>query len=76
MSEMNAEETDSDIHGTKNAKNKKVEFRFRTTSSEYGKYSPNVHTMPCYFYPINGQFTQHLGRCGMYRNHSLNTSSR
>ncbi|TGZ64025.1 hypothetical protein CRM22_006570 [Opisthorchis felineus] len=46
---------------------------YMTTNSEYGKYCPNVHTMPGYFYPLQGAFTQHLGKCGMYRNHSLNT---
>lgn len=69
-------------------RNDRVDYRFKTTNGEYGKYSPNIHTMACYFYPLNGQFTevaaeyvmifisnQHLGKCGMYRNHSFNTSS-
>uniref|UniRef100_A0A5K4F8I0 Ovule protein n=1 Tax=Schistosoma mansoni TaxID=6183 RepID=A0A5K4F8I0_SCHMA len=47
---------------------------FKTTSSDYGKFAPNVHTMPNVYFPLKGDFSQHLGKCGMYRNHSLNTS--
>ncbi|KAG8575765.1 hypothetical protein GDO81_009666 [Engystomops pustulosus] len=47
---------------------------FRTTSSEYGAMRPSYEMAPCYHYPVSQQFSQHLGTCGMYRNHSLNTA--
>ncbi|KAI0231969.1 hypothetical protein LSAT2_017680 [Lamellibrachia satsuma] len=45
---------------------------YRTTSSDYGARTPTVHTMPTKFYPMSQEFSGHLGKCGMYRNHSLN----
>nr|CAX73860.1 hypotheticial protein [Schistosoma japonicum] len=47
---------------------------FKTTSSDYGLFAPNTHTMANYYYPLKGEFSHHLGKCGMYRNHSFNTS--
>ncbi|XP_056428345.1 piercer of microtubule wall 2 protein isoform X2 [Hyla sarda] len=46
---------------------------FRTTSSEYGAIRPSYEMAPCYHYPVSQQFSEHLGTCGMYRNHSFNT---
>ena len=40
----------------------------------YGSTSPNVHTVPTKFKPRTQQFSSHLASCGMYRNHSFNTS--
>ena len=34
---------------------------------------PSVHTMPKSFHAKSQQFTSHLGKCGMYKNNSLNT---
>ena len=48
---------------------------YRTTASDYGRLAPNVHTMPTVFYSRTQSFTNHLGPCGMYRNHSLNTGN-
>ncbi|MEE6503003.1 hypothetical protein FKM82_004707 [Ascaphus truei] len=46
---------------------------FKTTSAEYGALRPSYEMAPCSFHPMSQQFSQHLGICGMYRNHSLNT---
>ena len=45
---------------------------FQTTSQEYGKYQPNVHTMPYSYHGINTKFTALKTVQGNYRNHSLN----
>ncbi|OCT89562.1 hypothetical protein XELAEV_18018184mg [Xenopus laevis] len=39
---------------------------FKTSSSEY-------EMAPCSHHPVSQRFSQHLGQCGMYRNHSFNT---
>ncbi|KAG9489384.1 hypothetical protein GDO78_005393 [Eleutherodactylus coqui] len=46
---------------------------FRTTSSQYGALRPSYEMAPCVYHPVSQQFSEHLGICGMYRNHSLNT---
>ncbi|XP_067684184.1 piercer of microtubule wall 1 protein-like [Haliotis asinina] len=46
---------------------------YKTTSAEYGSRAPTVHTMPTCFHAKSQQFSEKLGVCGMYRNHSLNT---
>lgn len=46
---------------------------YRSTSMDYGWYSPTIHTVPTCFYPRTGNFTTTLSRAGMYRNCSLNT---
>ncbi|XP_069101403.1 piercer of microtubule wall 1 protein-like [Argopecten irradians] len=46
---------------------------YRTTSALYGAKPPSVHTMTTSFYCRSQKFSEHLGKCGMYRNHSLNT---
>ncbi|XP_032239910.2 piercer of microtubule wall 1 protein isoform X1 [Nematostella vectensis] len=48
---------------------------YMTSSQEYGNRRPTVHTMPTSFHAKCQKFTDHLGKCGMYRNHSLNTAS-
>ncbi|XP_066541143.1 piercer of microtubule wall 2 protein isoform X2 [Hoplias malabaricus] len=47
---------------------------YRTTASEYGLHPPSFESSPCSYIPMSQAFSQHLGMCGMYRNHSLNTS--
>ncbi|XP_070508996.1 piercer of microtubule wall 2 protein [Chironomus tepperi] len=47
---------------------------YRTTSSDYGYYTPAPHTVPSRYFPLNQQFSSHLAATGMYRNYSLNTS--
>eukprot|EP00794_Sanderia_malayensis_P005976 gene5976-6672_t len=47
---------------------------YMTTNKDYGSRAPNVHTMPNKFCAKSQTFSDHLGMCGMYRNHSLNTS--
>ncbi|XP_048742482.1 piercer of microtubule wall 1 protein-like [Ostrea edulis] len=47
---------------------------YRTSSSDYGAKAPSVHTMPTTFHARSQKFSLHLGTCGMYRNHSLNTA--
>ncbi|KAM5170415.1 piercer of microtubule wall 2 protein [Mantella aurantiaca] len=53
---------------------KPVSILFRTTSSQYGALRPSREMAPCYHYPMSQTFSQHLGTCGIYRNHSLNTA--
>ncbi|KAF5397867.1 hypothetical protein PHET_09178 [Paragonimus heterotremus] len=74
---MDQEEAKQENKGTdqKDRKEKQSDPRFLTTNNDYGRFNPNIHTMPAYYYPIKGGFTQHLGICGMYRNHSFNTSN-
>ncbi|XP_061186344.1 piercer of microtubule wall 1 protein-like isoform X1 [Saccostrea echinata] len=47
---------------------------YRTSSSDYGAKAPSVHTMPTTFHARSQKFSMHLGTCGMYKNHSLNTA--
>ncbi|WAR25758.1 CI116-like protein [Mya arenaria] len=47
---------------------------YRTTAATYGAKTPSVHTMPTSFHCRSQKFSEHLGTCGMYRNHSLNTN--
>ncbi|XP_065067120.1 piercer of microtubule wall 1 protein-like isoform X2 [Rhopilema esculentum] len=47
---------------------------YRTSGSDYGAVSPTVHTMPSSFHAKSQTFTENLGKCGMYRNNSLNTA--
>jgi len=47
---------------------------YKTTANSYGRTAPNVHTMPTSFHCKSQKFSQHLGDCGMYKNHSLNTA--
>ncbi|XP_018323279.1 UPF0691 protein C9orf116 [Agrilus planipennis] len=46
---------------------------YRTTSGDYGRYPPNIHSVPTSYYPHVSEFTNFLSRFGMYRNYSLNT---
>ncbi|ENN72347.1 piercer of microtubule wall 1 protein [Dendroctonus ponderosae] len=46
---------------------------YRTTSSDYGRYPPTIHTVPTSFFPNTQDFTKALAKAGMYRNYSLNT---
>ena len=39
---------------------------------DYGLKKPNVHTMPTVYYSRTTGFTEHLGKCGMYRDQGLN----
>jgi len=52
---------------------KPVHAIYRTSNSDYGARPPSVHTMPTTFIAKSQKFSDHLGKCGMYRNHSLNT---
>ncbi|KAK7152307.1 hypothetical protein R3I94_008590 [Phoxinus phoxinus] len=47
---------------------------FKTTSSDYGARSATLESSPCSYHPISQTFSQHLGLCGMYQDHSFNTS--
>ncbi|CAF0791023.1 unnamed protein product [Brachionus calyciflorus] len=48
---------------------------YKTSNMEYGGKRPNVHTMPVQYHSKSSGFTEHLGKTGMYRNHSLNTAA-
>lgn len=47
---------------------------FKCVSYSYRATRPSVHTMPSCFHAKSQNFTEKLGKCGMYRNHSLNTA--
>ncbi|KAH3816218.1 hypothetical protein DPMN_117730 [Dreissena polymorpha] len=47
---------------------------YRTSAATYVAKKPSVHTMPASFHCRSHKFLEHLGKCGMYRNHSLNTA--
>ncbi|NXE92033.1 CI116 protein, partial [Menura novaehollandiae] len=51
-----------------------VHPRFRTTNQTYGSRAPTVHELPATFRIISHEFSDHMGKMGMYRNDSLNTS--
>ncbi|KAG5867196.1 hypothetical protein JTB14_015831 [Gonioctena quinquepunctata] len=46
---------------------------YKTTSSDYGRYPPTIHSVPTSFFPNNQEFTKALVKTGNYRNYSLNT---
>ncbi|KAJ8667111.1 hypothetical protein QAD02_008773 [Eretmocerus hayati] len=46
---------------------------YRSSSMDYGWFSPTVHTVPTTYYPRDGTFSSEAGRGGMWRNCSLNT---
>lgn len=52
-----------------------IDIFYRTTSSEYGSLPPTCYSVPSTYYPMSQKFSQHLGVCGMPRNHSLNCAS-
>lgn len=55
--------------------NTKVQHPFYATSAcQYGSKSPSVHTLPTQFHGKSQKFSKNLGKFGMFRNHSLNTS--
>ncbi|CAB4070172.1 unnamed protein product [Lepeophtheirus salmonis] len=45
---------------------------YETTYNCYGKYPPNVHTIPYGYYGLNTRFTNKKAYHGNYRNHSFN----
>ena len=47
---------------------------YQTSASSYGELPATPATVPSTYHGKSQQFSQHLGKCGMYRNHSLNTS--
>ncbi|XP_057894051.1 piercer of microtubule wall 1 protein [Melospiza melodia melodia] len=48
--------------------------RYRTANQSYGSRAPTVHELPNSFHILPHTFSDHLGRFGMCRNESLNTS--
>ncbi|NWT76441.1 CI116 protein, partial [Prunella himalayana] len=48
--------------------------RFRTANQTYGSRAPTVHELPSSFHTLPHKFSDHLGRIGMCRSNSLNTS--
>ncbi len=47
---------------------------YRTSNNDYGSKIPTVHEMPTKFFPMDQEFSQLLGKTGMYRNCGLNTA--
>ncbi|XP_071816516.1 piercer of microtubule wall 1 protein-like [Apostichopus japonicus] len=54
--------------------NKAQHIMYITTNMKYGSKAPTVHTVPTSFHCKSQKFTEHLGKCGMYRNEGLNTA--
>lgn len=49
---------------------------YKTTSFDYGKLPPTVHTVPSMYFPRKQNFSKKQGVGGNYTNSSLNTSLR
>ncbi|KAJ8252418.1 hypothetical protein COCON_G00217300 [Conger conger] len=47
---------------------------YKTTSCSYGLLPGTYESSPCTYHPVSMQFSEHLNKCGMYRNNSFNTS--
>jgi len=47
---------------------------YQTSSNVYGEMHSTPASVPSTFHSKSQKFSQHLGVCGMYRNHSLNTA--
>lgn len=47
---------------------------YKTSSATYGILSATSECAPATYHGKSQKFSQHLGVCGMYRNHSLNTA--
>ncbi|CAH0553691.1 unnamed protein product [Brassicogethes aeneus] len=48
---------------------------YNTTSSEYGRFAPSIHSVPTKYFPRNQAFSRGLAEGGPYRNYSLNTGT-
>ncbi|XP_019878557.1 piercer of microtubule wall 1 protein [Aethina tumida] len=46
---------------------------YKTTSSEYGRIPPSIHSVPTKYFPKNQVFSKTVAHIGPYRNYSLNT---
>ncbi|CAF3301658.1 unnamed protein product [Rotaria socialis] len=47
---------------------------YRTTAQDYGAEKPSVHSMPTVYRTQSSAFTEHLGKCGIFRYQGLNTA--
>lgn len=47
---------------------------YQTSSHAHGELPATPASVPSTFHAKSQKFSQHLGVCGMYRNHSLNTA--
>ncbi|XP_030045001.1 piercer of microtubule wall 2 protein isoform X2 [Microcaecilia unicolor] len=65
---------DSKSPPTKMSLTKAQSILYKTTSGSYGAHPAYCEMAPCSHHPMSERFSQHLGICGMYRNHSLNTA--
>ncbi|XP_064169272.1 piercer of microtubule wall 2 protein [Anguilla rostrata] len=64
----------SDSASAPSADSKPQNILYKTTSSVYGLLPPTYESSPCSYHPVSMQFSDHLNKCGMYRNNSFNTS--
>ncbi|XP_041048749.1 calcium channel flower homolog isoform X1 [Carcharodon carcharias] len=45
---------------------------YRTTNQTYGSQQPTVHEMPTSYFAISQKLSEHLSKCGMYKDNGLN----
>ncbi|XP_078406368.1 piercer of microtubule wall 2 protein isoform X2 [Cetorhinus maximus] len=45
---------------------------YRTTNQTYGSQQPTVHEMPTSYFTVSQKLSEHLSKCGMYKDNGLN----
>ncbi|XP_062929212.1 piercer of microtubule wall 1 protein-like [Mobula hypostoma] len=45
---------------------------YRTTNQVYGSQRPTVHEMPTSYFSVSRKLSNHLSKCGMYRDNGFN----
>lgn len=48
---------------------------YQSTSSQYGMFAPNIHTVPTAYHGRSQKFSAHQGQAGMSRGSSMNTAT-
>ncbi|XP_067867939.1 piercer of microtubule wall 1 protein-like [Heterodontus francisci] len=48
---------------------------YRTTNQTYGSQQPTVHEMPTSYFAISQKLSDHLSKCGMYKDNGLNVGT-
>ncbi|XP_043575657.1 UPF0691 protein C9orf116 homolog [Chiloscyllium plagiosum] len=48
---------------------------YRTTNQTYGNQQPTVHEMPTSYFTVSQKLSEHLSKCGMYKDHGFNVGT-